>query len=68
MKSITKEINFTSLKDNFDKVCDEVNSSKEAMTLTLKNGRKVFILPEEDYDNISHFVIVNTTANSLTSK
>lgn len=68
MKSVTKEIDFTTLKERFDQVCDEVNSSKEAATLTLKSGRKVFIMPEEGYDNISRFIMVNTTVNTLTSK
>ncbi|MBO5033068.1 MAG: hypothetical protein J6C19_01575 [Lachnospiraceae bacterium] len=68
MNNGIKEINFTSLKNDFDKVCGEVNDSREAVALTLKSGRKVFIMPEENYDNISRFVMVNASPNTLTSK
>ena len=54
-----KEITFTSLKNNFEAICDEVNQDKEAVTLTLKSNRKVYIMPEESYDNIQRFVITN---------
>lgn len=67
MEKSIKELDFLSLKNNFDDVCDEVNSSKKPMALTLKSGRKVFIMPEENYDNISHFIITNTTYNRLKS-
>ena len=30
----------------------------ESVALTLKTGRKVFIVPEENYDDISHFIII----------
>ena len=46
-----KEITFTSLKNDFDAICDEVNQDKEAVTLTLKSNRKVYIMPEESYYN-----------------
>ena len=45
MKSLTKEIDFADLKNNFDKICDDVNNN-ENLTLTLGNGRKVFIMSE----------------------
>ena len=44
MNDLTKELSFETLKNNFNNVCDEVNNSKEAMTLTLKSGRKVFLM------------------------
>ncbi len=59
MKSLTKEIDFADLKNNFDKICDDVNNN-ENLTLTLGNGRKVFIMSEKNYDNISRFIITNT--------
>ena len=67
MENITKELDFTSLNNHFDEVCDEVNDNKEVMTLTLKSGRKVFIMPEENYNNISRFVMVNTCNSSACS-
>lgn len=65
MKELTKELSFETLKNNFDQVCNEVNNGSEAMTLTLKSGRKVFLMNEESYDNISRFVIVKTSANAF---
>jgi PHD/YefM family antitoxin component YafN of YafNO toxin-antitoxin module len=67
MKNLTKEIDYLSLKNNFDDVCNEVNGKNEAMTLTLKSGRKVYLMPEENYDSISHFVVFNTSSSALTS-
>ena len=43
-----RNINFTDLSENFDSVCNTVNGEKEAVTLTLKSNRKVYIMPEED--------------------
>lgn len=65
MKELTKELSFETLKNNFDQVCNEVNNGSESMTLTLKSGRKVFLMNEESYDNISRFVIVKTSANAF---
>lgn len=65
MKDLTKELNFETFQNNFSNVCDEVNSNNEAMTLTLKSGRKVFLMSEDSYDNISRFVIVKTSANAF---
>ena len=62
-----KEITFTSLKNNFEAICDEVNQDKEAVTLTLKSNRKVYIMPEESYDNIQRFVITNLSSKTLSS-
>lgn len=62
-----KEMDFTSLINNFDELCDEINSSREAAALTLKSGRRIFIMPEENYNSISRFVIVNASANALKS-
>mgnify|MGYP001030742810 CR=1 FL=1 len=53
------------LKNNFEEICDEVNNGTEAVALSLKSGRKVFIMPEKNYDNISHIVMVNTSENAL---
>ena len=63
-----KEITFTSLKNNFDEICNEVNTEKEAVTLTLKSNRKVYIMPEESYDNIERFFITSFTAKNLASQ
>lgn len=65
MKDLVRETDFTTLKDNFDELCDEINSGNEAVTLTLKSGRKVFIMPEKNYDNISRIIMVNTSENAL---
>lgn len=65
MKDLVRETDFTTLKNNFDALCDEINNGNEAVTLSLKSGRKVFILPEKNYDNISHIVMVNTSENAL---
>ena len=43
-----KDISFNNLRENFDDVCNTVNGDKEAVTLTLKSNRKVYIMPEED--------------------
>lgn len=63
-----KEITFTSLKNNFDEICNEVNTEKETVTLTLKSNRKVYIMPEESYDNIDRFFITSFTAKNLASQ
>ncbi len=65
MKDLVREMDFTTLKNNFEEICDEVNNGTEAVALSLKSGRKVFIMPEKNYDNISHIVIVNTSENAL---
>ncbi len=65
MKNLVREMDFTTLKNNFEEICDEVNNGTEAVALSLKSGRKVFIMPEKNYDNISHIVIVNTSENAL---
>ena len=63
-----KEITFTFLKNDFDAICDEVNQDKEAVTLTLKSNRKVYIMPEESYDNIERFVITTLSPKTLSSR
>lgn len=65
MKESLKEMDFTTLKNNFDEICDEINKGNETVTLTLKSGRKVFIMSEENYDNISRYVIDNNSVNVL---
>ncbi len=65
MKDLVREMDFTTPKNNFEEICDEVNNGTEAVALSLKSGRKVFIMPEKNYDNISHIVIVNTSENAL---
>ncbi|MDE5824296.1 MAG: hypothetical protein K2O91_06385 [Lachnospiraceae bacterium] len=65
MKDLVREMDFTTLKNNFDALCDEINNGSEAVALSLKSGRKVFITPEKNYDNISRFVMVNTSENAL---
>ena len=65
MKDLVREMDFTTLKNNFEEICDGVNNGTEAVALSLKSGRKVFIMPEKNYDNISHIVIVNTSENAL---
>lgn len=65
MKESLKEMDFTTLKNNFDEICDEINKGNETVTLTLKSGRKVFIMPEKNYDNISRYVIDNNSVNVL---
>ena len=67
MKNSVKEMDFVSLKNNFDAVCDDVNEKGESVALTLKTGRKVFIVPEENYDDMSHFIIKSVSANTLTN-
>lgn len=66
MKNLVKEMDFEALKNNFNAVCDDVNGNGEPVALTLKSGRKVFIMPEENYDDISHFIIKSVSANRLT--
>lgn len=67
MKNLVKEMDFVSLKNNFDAVCEDVNEKGESVALTLNSGRKVFIMPEENYDDISHFIIKSVSANTLTN-
>jgi PHD/YefM family antitoxin component YafN of YafNO toxin-antitoxin module len=65
MENLTKEISYTSLRDNFNDVCEQINSGTDAVALTLKSGRKVYIVPEENYNRISNFVVVNTSSNTM---
>ena len=60
-----REMDFETLKNNFDNLCSEINEGTDAVALTLKSGRKVYILPEQSYDSISRFVIPNTSAKVL---
>lgn len=62
------EVTFTTLRDNFDAICNQVNDDKEAVTLTLKSGRKVFLMPEENYNSIERIFITKMTVNPITSK
>lgn len=62
-----KEMDFTTLKNNFDEVCDGINSGSGTVTLTLGNGRSVYIMSEENYNSISRFVLVNISANTAKS-
>lgn len=63
-----KEISFNSLKNDFDAICDQVNDTKETVTLTLKSNRKVYIMPEENYDKIERFVITSFSPKTLSSQ
>lgn len=65
MKDLVREMDFTTLKNNFEEICDGINSGSEAVALSLKSGRKVFIMPEKNYDSISRMVVVNTSENAL---
>lgn len=65
MKDLVREMDFTTLKNNFDELCDEINNGSDAVALNLKSGRKVFIMPEKNYDNISRILVVNTSENAL---
>lgn len=65
MKDLVREMDFTTLKNNFDEICDEVNNGSDAVALSLRSGRKVFIMPEKNYDNISRIFMVNTSENAL---
>lgn len=62
-----KEINFTSLKNNFEAISDQVNGNHETVTVSLKSGRKVYVMPEENYDQIQRFIIPRCSLNTLTS-
>ncbi len=65
MKDLVREMDFTTLKNNFDELCDEINNGSDAAALNLKSGRKVFIMPEKNYDSISRILVVNTSENAL---
>ena len=65
MNDAVKEFNFNSLKDKFETVCEAVNENGASAVLTLNSGRKVFIMPEEQYDNISHFMFKRVSAGTL---
>lgn len=65
MKDLVRETDFTTLKNNFEELCDEVNNGDEAVALSLKSGRKVFIMPEKNYNSITRMVLVNTSENAL---
>ena len=62
------EINFTSLKNNFNTICDQVNEKKETVTLTLKNNRKVYIMSEDNYDSIDRFFVTTFSSKKLASR
>ncbi len=55
MKDLVRETDFTTLKNNFDELCDEINSGSEAVALSLSSGRKVFIVPEKNYVYINRY-------------
>ncbi len=63
MKDLVRETDFTTLKNNFDELCDEINNGSEAVALSLSSGRKVFIVPEKNYDSITH-IMVHTSENA----
>ena len=63
-----RNIDFTDLRENFDSVCNTVNNGKEAVTLTLKSNRKVYIMPEENYDSIQRFIIPAVSTINLASR
>ncbi len=65
MKDLVRETDFTTLKNNFEEICDEINNGGDAVALSLKSGRKVFVMPEKNYDSITRFVMVNISANAL---
>lgn len=65
MKDLVREMDFETLKNNFDELCDEINNGSDAAALTLRSGRKVFIMPEKNYDSISRIIMVNTSENAL---
>lgn len=66
MNDAVKEFNFRSLKDKFDAVCEAVNENGASAVLTLDSGRKVYMIPEETYDEISHFMFKHVSAGTLT--
>ena len=41
MNNLVKDINFDTLKNNFNTICDDVNNNGTSVALTLKNNRKV---------------------------
>lgn len=49
MKDLVREMDFTTLKNNFEEICDEINNGGDAVALSLKSGRKVFVMPEKNY-------------------
>ena len=63
MKDLVRDTDFTTLKNNFDELCDEINRGSEAVALSLSSGRKVFIVPEKNYDSITH-IMVHTSENA----
>lgn len=65
MNNAVKEFTFNSLKDKFDAVCEDVNENGASAVLSLNSGRKVFIIPEEQYDNISSFMFKRVSAGTL---
>lgn len=65
MNDSVKELDFVSLKKKFGTVCKDVNENGESVVLTLNSGRKVFIMPEEKYDDISHFMFKSVSAGTL---
>lgn len=68
MDNSVKELDFVSLQKRFDDVCEDVNKNRRAAALALKSGRKVFIMPEENYDNISRFIVENRAGEVYLSK
>lgn len=52
-----KETNFNAFKENFDLFCKDVNDEKQSVTLSLKNNRKVYIIPDENYKKIERFSV-----------
>lgn len=65
MNDSVKELDFVSLETKFDTVCKDVNENGESVVLTLNSGRQVFLMPEEKYDEISHFMIKTVSAGTL---
>jgi PHD/YefM family antitoxin component YafN of YafNO toxin-antitoxin module len=66
MNNLTKEINYETLTEDFSHICEHVNSGTDAVALNLKSGRKVYIMPEENFNHISKFVMFNASPSALT--
>lgn len=65
MNDSVKELDFVSFKKKFGAICKDVNENGESVVLTLNSGRQVFLMPEEKYDEISHFMIKTISAGTL---
>jgi antitoxin YefM len=59
-----KAVNYSSMREQFKKYCDQVSDNCETIIVTRKNNRNVVIISEDSYNNmLENLSIVGNRAN-----